>query len=275
MMSISKLIVKTLSIYSKHLFGLLALSLLIVISGYAVTWAIFPANIDKTSTYVEMNLSEQVSRMISVVIWSFKRAFLTCLTTSLFSAATTMLVCDKLSKGTSTLWGSLKQSLPRLCVVILATISLYFVIVGGFLMFIAPGILFYLWFVLTIPAVINDRLGPWAAMRQSKRISANKLAELFLVAVLLGAFAFAIHLALMILGRVVVQTLFENQSIRSLFLILLLIAKRVILLPLVTLPFIILYFDFVKSGQSDESEIVAVPCCPLSIPKTSSVDESN
>jgi uncharacterized membrane protein len=57
------------------------------------------------------------------------------------------------------------------------TIALY--LLGGFILFIVPGILFALWYMVAIPAAIDQNLDTNAAMRESKRLTEGKRLYLF------------------------------------------------------------------------------------------------
>jgi hypothetical protein len=71
----------------------------------------------------------------------------------------------------STIADSLKTALPALLPILGATILIAFGVAAGMILLVVPGLMLACRWAVTVPAVVAERLGPLAAMKQSAQLT--------------------------------------------------------------------------------------------------------
>ncbi len=89
-----------------------------------------------------------------------------------FYAATTIAVSLRLTGARARIWQILRRLSGKLAIQIIGTALLAgLAIVGGVILLIIPGVLFFVWFVLAIPVVVLERVAYRDALRRSRELS--------------------------------------------------------------------------------------------------------
>jgi hypothetical protein len=133
------------------------------------------------------------------------------------------------------------------------------VVVGfGFLLFVVPGIIFALWFSLTVPTIIVEDIGVSAAMGRSKKLVGGNLGKVFVVGfvilaisfVLSGSFNFVGGMAGVFIGG---QSYALRYSIQTLFSV----AASILGAPIGAAAYILLYYDMRIRKEGFDLEMLA------------------
>ena len=75
--------------------------------------------------------------------------------------------------------------LPKLLTIILASILVGLIAGAGLLLCVVPGVIFMLWFALTVQAIVIEGQGVTAAMTRSKELVKGNMGKVFLVGLIL------------------------------------------------------------------------------------------
>ena len=70
---------------------------------------------------------------------------------------------------------------PKLLVLVGASLLVVLIILGGLILLVVPGIIFFLWFALTVPAIVIEDLGVMAGIKRSKALASGNLGRLFVL----------------------------------------------------------------------------------------------
>ena len=93
---------------------------------------------------------------------------LTSAVSTLFTAGLMYIgVC--LAAGKSCSWKSIIEGFPVALQLLIATILMSLLIVSGLILLVLPGIYLAVGYTLTLPLMLDRRLGPWEAMEKSRK----------------------------------------------------------------------------------------------------------
>ena len=155
----------------------------------------------------------------------------------------TVAVSDIILGNRPTVRRSFRCLLSKRVGSLLITYLLVFLIIYvGFLMLIVPGILFSIWYMLTLQVALLERLSGWKAMDRSKELGKEfylrNLGVLFLTYIIIFSFAFFVGIALYTAfpdsGLTPVTRFFEAFFIQTL---------GPILTPLALIAPVLIYYD--------------------------------
>lgn len=106
----------------------------------------------------------------------------------------------------------------------------------GFLLLIVPGIIFSLWFMLVAPVVVLERMAGATAMGRSKELMKGNLGKGFGLSFLVGLLSMVVNIGV---GFVLGMLLPRHPLVLEVGLL----VAQAIILPLLTAPMILLYYD--------------------------------
>ncbi|MHC4744366.1 MAG: YciC family protein [Planctomycetota bacterium] len=147
---------------------------------------------------------------------------------------------------------------PRLMRLILAGFLVSLVVGIGFLLLVVPGIIFALWFSLTVPTIIVEDLGITEAMGRSKRLVAGNLGKVMVVGFLVLLIATVINMAFGFFGGAIVGPLARQSYALAFFVTNLLnVAAAIIAAPIGAAAYILLYYDLRIRKEGFDLEMLA------------------
>lgn len=148
--------------------------------------------------------------------------------------------------------------LPRLMRLIFAGFLVSIVVGIGFLLLVVPGIIFALWFSLTIPTIIVEDVGITEAMGRSKRLVAGNLGKVMVVGFLVLLIAMVINMAFGFFGGAIIGPL-ARQSYALAYSIttLLNVAAAILAAPIGAAAYILLYYDLRIRKEGFDLEMLA------------------
>lgn len=135
-------------------------------------------------------------------------------------------------------------ALPKAFTLIVATICVGLVTGLGFILLIVPGVIFGLWFYLTVPAIVVENHSVTAGMSRSKVLAAGNLGKIFAVGLLSGLLAYVIMLPLGFCGGFIGAIVFrESEMLRSSLGYLMTTLGQILAMPISASASILLYYD--------------------------------
>jgi len=99
---------------------------------------------------------------------------------------------DILEKGTSTLDQSFDFVVSKLLSLLGAAILIGIIVGIGLLLLIIPGIIFWIWFSLVVPAIIIEQKDVFESMSRSRRLVSNRWLKTFVLFLLVGLILFIV-----------------------------------------------------------------------------------
>ncbi len=134
--------------------------------------------------------------------------------------------------------------LPKLLTIIWAGIVVGFVVMLGFFLLIVPGIIFTVWYALTIQIVVIEGRGATDAMRRSKELTSGNRGKVLAVILLAALLEVIVSLAGdFILGFVAGMVLPDTESVLLIAQSVINIITGVLAAPISATAVILLYYD--------------------------------
>jgi hypothetical protein len=170
---LSRLTVEGWRLY-RALFGRLMLAAVVVL----VPVSLLDAVADRFSTVGEVFATGELVRAIAAAVIG---ALLSLLGEVFYAAIVTEIVCNHRGVHREALAGGLR-SLPYAR---LALADIVYAVVAslGFILLVAPGLVFMTWFALIAPVIEVERIGIRAAMRRSRELVRGHFWKVFLVVI--------------------------------------------------------------------------------------------
>jgi hypothetical protein len=135
-------------------------------------------------------------------------------------------------------------ALPKAVTLIAATICVGLVVGLGFLLLFVPGVIFRLWFFLTIPAIVMENRSATAGMSRSKALVAGNLGKVFAVGFLAFLIGLIVSFPLGYVGGYVGTAFFtENTALRVFLIAAATTVSQVLVMPIGAAASILLYYD--------------------------------
>jgi hypothetical protein len=134
--------------------------------------------------------------------------------------------------------------LPKAVTLVAATICTTLVTWLGLAFFIVPGVIFGLWFFLTVPAIVVENHRAMDGMSRSKALVAGNLGKAFAVGLVSGLIAYILLISLSYLGGRLGKMLFaENLVLRSFLIHFASTLAQILVTPIGAAASILLYYD--------------------------------
>jgi hypothetical protein len=151
-----------------------------------------------------------------------------------------------------------RTMLPRLLAIILASILVALVVGVGFLLLVVPGIIFSLWFSLTIPVLILEGTGASKSMSRSKDLVSGNLGRVFGLGIVVVFITGIIGWIFGFIGGVIGIQLVETSPTLAQFLASLFsLIGQVMALPISAAAYILLYYDLRIRKEGFDLEMLA------------------
>jgi hypothetical protein len=134
--------------------------------------------------------------------------------------------------------------LPKFLTLVGATLCVMLVVGLGIMLVFVPGIIFGLWFSMTVPTIVVEGQAATHAMSRSKALVAGNLGKIIAVGILGSLIAYIIILPLRYLGGFVGQSLFADNTMLVSFLRQFgMTLGQILAIPISTAASILLYYD--------------------------------
>lgn len=149
-----------------------------------------------------------------------------------------------------------RMILPRLGTLIWASFLVAAVTGLGFMLCVVPGVIFSLWFCVTIPAVVAENRTATDAMTRSKKLVAGNLGKAFVLGLVVVLIGFLMGGAAQLLGRLVGG--FTANPVMALFLVqLFALIAQVLATPIGAIAFILFYYDLRIRKEAFDLEMMS------------------
>jgi hypothetical protein len=127
-----------------------------------------------------------VAFLTTAIIVTVLSALVTWIVTTPTTGIVTKYASDQIEKGTSTLGASLNFTIPKLPSLLIAQFIIGILTVIGLLLFIVPGIIISIMFLLTIPAIIVEQKGAFESLGRSRKLVRNRWLKTFALLLIVG-----------------------------------------------------------------------------------------
>jgi hypothetical protein len=189
-LAISEILSLTLNLYlSKFLQFFLPFLIAGIITGLS-TYAImssFPLpEVPSAPASYEEIFEWFVAFLTTAIIVTVLSALVTWIVTTPTTGIVTKYASDQIEKGTSTLGASLNFTIPKLPSLLIAQFIIGILTVIGLLLFIVPGIIISIMFLLTIPAIIVEQKGAFESLGRSRKLVRNRWLKTFALLLIVG-----------------------------------------------------------------------------------------
>jgi len=177
---------------------------------------------------------------------------------NLSRAALMKSISESYLGGEATVGQSYRAILPRLGGVILASVMVGLVVGLGFLLLVVPGIIFSLWYALTIPVLILEGSKAGASMGRSRALVSGNLGKVFVLALVVFLITWIIGAAFGLIGRQVGLAV-SGQSVRLLTFVssLFSLVSEILTVPISAAAYILLYYDLRIRKEGFDLEMLA------------------
>ncbi len=181
---------------------------------------------------------------VPLIVTGLVAAFMFVLAQVLCNAALIKSVSESYLGNEVTVGQAYRAVLPRLGSIIGAGILVGIVTMIGFVLCVVPGIIFWLWFILTTQVIVVERIGATRGMSRSKALVSGNLGKAFGLLFVVGIISYVVSLLFQQIGGLVAGTpapgdLTTPIIINQLFSM----AGQVLAMPIAAGAFILLYYD--------------------------------
>ncbi len=160
--------------------------------------------------------------------------------------------------NTLTIGQTYRFVIPKLLTMIIAMILMMIIIMFGFVLLIVPGIIFSLWFALTIQVIMAENLGPIEGLSRSKNLAKGNLGKIFAVSFVANILATIVGGMIGgLVGFIGGYVWSFNSSTFNIILHLAELFANVITMPFVATALILLYYDLRIRKEGFDLEMMA------------------
>jgi hypothetical protein len=150
-----------------------------------------------------------------------------------------------------------KAVLPKFLRLIGAGILIVMVIYVGLIFLVVPGVIFGLWFSLTIPIIIVENLGITAAMSRSKQLVKGNMGKVFGVGFLILLISWAISIPFGYGGTLISLLTSQDEFISFLIQNTIGAIGQILAIPIGAAAWILLYYDLRIRKEGFDLEMLA------------------
>ena len=148
--------------------------------------------------------------------------------------------------------------LPRSLTLVAAAICVTLVTWLGLLLLVVPGVIFSLWFFLTVPAIVVENHSATNGMSRSKALVAGNLGKVFAVMLLAVAITVVVSISLGSLAGFVARALFaSNMALRSFLVDFASTVSQILVAPVSAAASILLYYDLRVRKEGFDLQMLA------------------
>jgi hypothetical protein len=147
--------------------------------------------------------------------------------------------------------------LPKFVKLIGAGLLIALVVYAGFILLVVPGVIFGLWFSLTIPVIIAENLPVTAAMSRSKELVKGNLGKVFGVGLLALVISFAINIPFSYGGQILSMIITNNGLVSALIANTFGSIGQLLSIPISASVYILLYYDLRIRKEGFDLEMLA------------------
>ena len=133
---------------------------------------------------------------------------------------------------------------PKFLTLIAAGLLVGIVVWFGFMLLIVPGVIFSLWFALTIPVIVVEDAKVTQGMSRSKFLASGNLGKIFAVGFLVLAISWVVNIPFSFAGGFIGHLLFSNNTILMNFTNQFAsVIGQILVVPIGAIAYILLYYD--------------------------------
>lgn len=193
-----------------------------------------------------------------VMIGAIVVIFLAVVGQNLSLAALMKSISESYLGGEATVGQSYRAILPRLGGVVLASVLVGLVVGLGFLLLVVPGIIFSLWYALTIPVLVLEGTKAGASMGRSRALVSGNLGKVFVLGLVVFLITWIIGMVFGLIGQQVGLAV-SGGSIRLLRFIssLFSVVSQILTMPISAAAYILLYYDLRIRKEGFDLEMLA------------------
>ena len=187
------------------------------------------------------------------IIGTFVQVIAAIVLGSMSTAAVVVIVSDSYLGREVTIGAAINRVLERFGTVLGATILQTLIIIGGFILFIIPGLIFIAWYFATINVVMVEGRGTFAALGRSKSLTAGSVGKILGTLILAGLAILLVQFVVGLILALVIPALRTNSNISA-------IESSIVsifIYPLVTVVVTLLYYDLRIRKEGFDLEIMA------------------
>lgn len=161
-----------------------------------------------------------------------------------------------------TVGNAYKFVLPKLLTLIGASLLVGLVVGVGFLLLVVPGVIFSLWYALTVPSVVVEKHTVTSAMSRSKNLVAGNLGKVFVVVLLATILSFVIGMVLGLVGTIGSMAVSAGSAGGNSHLALFIsqgasVVAQILAAPIAAAAYVLLYYDLRIRKEGFDLEMLA------------------
>ena len=196
--------------------------------------------------------------MVIGLAWAFIGAFFAVISKGFGEAALLKSVSESYLGRSVTVSQAYRFILPKLGAVVCASILVFLVIVGGILLLVVPGIIFSLWFSLTMQAIVLENLKATDGMSRSMLLVRGNLGKVFLVGLVVLLIASIVNLLFWGAGSLAASYLPGHDPTGPMAVTQLVsMVGEVLVMPISAAAMILLYYDLRIRKEAFDLEMLA------------------
>ncbi len=195
---------------------------------------------------------------VAIMCTAVLAGFLVFLGNMLAQAALTKSVSESYLNREITVGQAYRFVLPKALILIGASLLVGLVVGVGFLLLVVPGVIFSLWFYLTVPCIVVEDCGVTAGMSRSRALVSGNLGKVFLVGLLVGLISFAISMPFSMIAQFGAMFLWRDDPMTTMVVSQFInIIPQIIAMPISASAFILLYYDLRIRKEGFDLEMLA------------------
>jgi len=263
-MTVGEILDRTFRLYRKHFIRFIAIiavvyvpiTLISLLAITAVTGAFGDAAL---SPGAQTGMREvEPGEVAAFIVPFFVGLLLFVLAQALCNAALVKSVSESYLGNEVTVGQAYKAVLPRLLSIIAAGILVAIVIIVGLVCLIVPGIIFALWFALTMQAIVVEKRSATSAMGRSKALVAGNLGKVFGLWFLVAVINWIVGRVFQFIGAAAAGTSATGDVNTSLVIQqLFVMVGQALIMPISAGAFILLYYDLRIRKEGFDLEMLA------------------
>jgi hypothetical protein len=176
----------------------------------------------------------------------------------LATAALTKSVSETYLGGDVSVGEAYRFVLPKLATLIVAVLCVVLIVCLGYVLCIVPGVIFSLWYVMTVPAIVVENRRVLEGMTRSKQLARGNLGRIFLVLFVVGLISFIVSRLFVWSGALIGALVLAGNPAANVFLQQVSqIIAQVIVMPLSCAATVLLYYDLRIRKEGFDLEMLA------------------
>jgi len=258
-MSVSRIIDRTFALYKQNFvrFVTIVAVVQVPLALISLVWtAMTLQDVPDTSSSQAYQPIEPPSVVLASIA-SFVTLLLTLVGNALCQGVLARNISDVYLGKELTVGQTFQAVLPKLVVLIGASILVGIAIGLGFLLLVVPGVIFGLWLFVTTPSIVVENQGVTAGMSRSKALTSGNLGKVFAVGFLAVVITWIISIPIGYVGGFLSVTLFSNRVLGLFVTQFATLIAEVLATPIVSAATVLLYYDLRIRKEAFDLQMLA------------------